>query len=378
MRYPALIVLTVCVPAYGQIQPEPLGRVNSLPENYPPHWIIAHDAAFFHPNDGKFIVLDADSDDTAGRYKGMFNGAYVGPMYMARTRPEIYVLETFYSRGWRGERTDVITIYDKAMLTPIGEVVIPAKRAIPIPAEYYLQLVGNDRFALVYNFTPASSVTVVDVESREFRGEIPIPGCALALPMAGRAFASLCADGSMLSVQLSETGTQDSSFRTEPFFDTDQDPMMDKAAIIDGVAYFPTFRGNVHAVDLNGELPRASEPWSLLTEGDDGWRPGGVSVAKADADGRLYVLMHPHGYDGSHKDPGLEVWVFDPPSRQRVQRIELAIPAVSIGMTRDPNALMLATNVEMNIDVYNAKTGEHLRTLADFGQETPLQIYAAE
>ena len=49
---------------------------------------------FFHMSDGKFIVLDADSDDSANRYKGMINGSLIPAMYMAETRPEIYVLET--------------------------------------------------------------------------------------------------------------------------------------------------------------------------------------------------------------------------------------------------------------------------------------------
>ena len=58
------------------------------------------------------------------------------------------------------------------------------------------------------------------------------------------------------------------------------------------------------------------------------WRPGGWQVATADAAGRLYVLMNPHGRDGSHKDGGTEVWVMDPLKRVVLRRIALATPAI--------------------------------------------------
>ena len=60
-------------PVFGQLQPEPTGVIETLPADYPNHWIIVQDASFFHMSDGKFIVVDAESDDFAGRVKGMFN-----------------------------------------------------------------------------------------------------------------------------------------------------------------------------------------------------------------------------------------------------------------------------------------------------------------
>lgn len=370
MKQLLLLLLMVCGAAFADIQPEPLGRIQTLPDPYPPHWIIAADASFFHMSDAKFIVLDADSDDPASRYKGMINGTFIPVMYLSASRPEIYVVESFRSRGHRGERTDVLTIYDKTTLAPIAEVVIPAKRVSGMPTKYYLQLVDNEKIALIYNFTPATSVTVVDLEAREFLGEIPIPGCSLVYPMAGRAFASLCGDGKLLTVQLDENGAQVSATRTGKFFDADNDPLMEKPAIIDGMAYFPTFLGNVVPVDLNGSMPIVGESWSLVDGVEGGWRPGGIVLAQGNANGHLYVLMHPNGHDGTHKDPGTEVWVFDPDSKQRVDRIELATPAITMGMTNDEEALLVTTNINLEIDVYNANSGEHLRTIGNFGQET--------
>jgi methylamine dehydrogenase heavy chain len=372
-----IFIFCISGSSVAEIAPEKIGVIESLPDSYPPHWIIAQDASFFHMSDGKFIVLDADSDDPAGRYKGMFNGSFIAQFYQARTKPEMYIVESFRSRGNRGERTDVLSIYDKSTLAPIGEIVIPPKRASEMPTQYNLQLVDNESLALVYNFTPAASVSVVDVGSREFLGEVPIPGCALVYPMSGRAFASLCGDGTMLSVQLEDSGVQATTARTEPFFDVDNDPLMERPAIQNGVAYFLSFLGSVYPVDLSGPAPQPAVPWSMLGDDDGGWRPGGMQSAAIDAKGRLYVLMHSHGAEGTHKDPGTEVWVFDTNSQSRVERIELQQPAVSIAVTRDDSPLLVATNINMEIDVYDIVAGNYVRTLGDFGQETPLLLHGA-
>ncbi len=377
MKKLLLVVSFFAAAALAEIQPEPTGVIETLPETWPAHWIIAHDAAFFHMSDGKLIVLDADSDDPHQRFKGFMNAAFIGMFVQARTRPEIYVAETFRARGTRGERTDVLTIYDKTSLGPIGEVVIPPKRSSNMPTDYNLRLVDDEKLALIYNFTPAQSVSVVDVVAREFLAEIPIPGCALAYPMGSRAFSSVCADGSLLTVTIGPDGQQASSSRTEPFFDDDGDPMMEKAAMHDGIAYFPTFLGNIYPVDLNGSTPVVGDSWSMIGDEEGGWRPGGLQLAANDTSGNLYFLMHAQGREGSHKDPGVEVWVFDGAAESRVNRIELSLPAISISVTRDDEPLLVATNINMEIDVYDVTSGDHLRTLGDFGQETPLILRAS-
>jgi methylamine dehydrogenase heavy chain len=378
MKKSLLLLLLFASSAFGQVQPEPTGVIQTLPAPWPAHWVIAQDASFFHMSDGKFIVLDADSDDAATRVKGMFNAGFIAQFTQAKTRPEMYIVETYRSRGTRGERTDVLTIYDKGTLAPVGEVVVPPKRVSGMPTLYHLRLVDDEKIALVYNFTPATSVSVVDVVNREFLGEIPIPGCSMVFPMAGRAFASLCTDGSMMSVQLDESGAQASSARTGVFFDANNDPVMEKPAMIDGVAYFPTFLGRVIPVDLNGSEPEVGEEWSLVGNEAGGWRPGGIQVTGTDSSGRMYVLMHPEGYEGSHKDPGTEVWVFDVDDKRRVDRIELQLPGITMGMTNDDDPLLLVTNVNLEVDVYNVASGEYLRTLNNFSAETVLMLHGAE
>ena len=128
---------------------------------------------------------------------------------------------------------------------------------------------------------------------------------------------------------------------------------------------------------MNGDEPEVGEEWSLVGDEGGGWRPGGLAVTATDSAGRMYVLMHPEGYEGSHKDPGTEVWVFDVAQKRRVGRIELALPAISIGLTRDEEPLMVATNINLEVDVYDARSGEHQRTLSGTGAQTPFLLHGA-
>ncbi len=370
-----------CATAFAELPNDALGKVEVLPESYPPHWFFAHDVAFFHMLDGKTVLLDADGEDLTQQVKGMVNSSNMAAFVSSARRPEFYVAETYYTKGHRGERRDVVTVFDKTNLNVIDEIAMePGKRASMMPSDYALQLVDDDRYLLVYNFTPATSVTVIDVEKRAVLNEIALPTCSQIYPTGKRGFSSLCSNASMLSYQLDKQGQVIGNGRLEPFFDIDEDALFERPAMVDGMAYFPSFRGNVQEIDLRGQSAKLGRQWSLLSDEDRaaGWRPGGMQLSGADAQGRIYILMHQDGKEGSHKDPGSEIWVFDTKERKRVQLIVMTTPALALELTRDEEPLLLTTNVEMGIDVYAAKSGEHLRTIASFGQETPLILYATK
>lgn len=325
------------------------------------------------------IVLDADADTQPQQYKGMVNNSGIGQFNFSNTRKELYVAETFYSRGQRGERTDVLTIYDQANLSVVDEVVLPGgKKSATNPEKHALQLIDNDGLLLVFNLTPATSVTVVDLEQRKVVNEVQIPGCSLIYPTGKRGFSSLCGDGTWLVTQLDESGQTQKQKRGKPFFNIDEEPIFEKPAIIGGTAYFPTFHGDMQPVDLGGATPKIDKRWPLLStaERKAGWRPGGWQLLDKDASGHIYILMHAQGYAGSHKDPGSEVWVYDVKKKKRVAKIVLQNPAISVVLTQDKTPLLVATTATMILDVYDAKQGKYLRTLKDFGQETPFVVYA--
>lgn len=360
---------------------EPIGVVESLPGEYPASWFLVHDVAFFHMSDGKVWVLDTAQDTVASQVQGSFNVSMIGNVLQAPSRGEIYATETFQSRGTRGVRTDVLTIWEQETLSPVAEVVLPqGKRFMGLPERDALLLLNQDRWLAIANFSPAASVTLVDLEKRKIIGDIATPGCVLTYPAGERGFSSLCADGRFLSTQLAEDGSLQAQVRTDAFFDSDESPIFERPAIIGNMAYFPTFAGKVFPVDVGGRVAQVGEPWHLVPEAEreQGWAPGGIGITAEDDQGRFYVLMHPEAHDGSHNGGGAEVWVYDPEQRARVARIALREWGLSLAVSRGPEPKMLVTNpVDMSLELYDARSGEFLKTITGLAQNTPLMLYGA-
>lgn len=362
----ALAMLAAVPAAADDFRPEPLGQVNTLPATYPDHWLVVHDAAFFHMREGKFLFVDPAAETVGGQVRGMVSANFIAHYEQSPARGEHYVIESFFARGGRGgARTDVVTVYDAATLAVSGEIVIPPKKLSSMPERHATALLADDRLMVVYNFAPGQSISVVDLERREFIAEHPISGCALAYPTGASAITSLCSDGSLLTTTLTAGGAVAGSERTAAIMDPD-DPMFEKAGIIDGVAYFPTFRGSVVPVDLNGAVAQPGASWSLVTDEERaaGWRPGGWQLVAADHLGRLYVLMHPEGEEGSHKNGGSEVWVFDVAAKNRLARIALPNWGISIAVNSAEQPLLVVTNGAFGLETYDAGTGAFIRELA--------------
>ncbi len=360
------------------LQPEPTGVIAKLPEKYPLHWLFVHDGAFFHMLEGRMMVIDPLEETQPAQYKGMFNISFMGHFVQATVRPEMYVAEIFHSRGVRGVRTDVITIYDNASLDVVDEIVLPVQKIfMGLPQRYALTLIDNERLLLVFNLTPATSVTVIDIVDRQVLNEVAIPGCALAFPTGKRGFSSLCSNGGMLSMQLDAAGQVVSQQRVDAFFDVDKTPIFEHPAIIDGIAYFPGFHGEVHPVDLRGQVAVPGKPWNMVSADEQkaGWRPGGLVLIDTDAAGNFYLIMHPDGAEGTQQGGGEEVWVINPRSKKRVQRIPLQSWGLSLAVTKNAEPLIAVTNGDMDVEIYRADTGKYLRTITDFGHETPLILH---
>ena len=370
---------------------EPLGQVATLPAHAGPHWVWVSDILL-----KRSALIDADG----GRFLGMLPGGsgILAPL-RSRDGREIYQVETYYARGTRGARTDVVSIADAITLQPIGEVVIPPKRAEHTSWVAGSALSDDGRFLAVSNMNPGTSLSIVDVAERRFAGEIETPGCTLAYAAGPRRFLSLCADGTALVVTLDERGGEASKTRTERWFDPQQDPITEKAARRGDQWFFVSFEGIVHAIDVSGDTLRFADPWPLLSDADrrESWRFGGMQqLALHQPTGRLYALMHQGGAD-SHKAPGTEVFVYDVDKRERVQRIALrnqtasfllqrfgmppggavdwllqrALPneGVSrIAVTQDDAPVLLAvTAFPATLAVYDARSGVYLRDVSEVG-----------
>jgi methylamine dehydrogenase heavy chain len=310
--------------ASAEVPIEQPGGVEVLPSPAHAHWIVVSD---FVLQRSAFLDLDA------GTFLGMVStGEGVQEAAYPKRRPEFYLPETYYARGTRGARSDMVTIYDEVKLAPLAEIAIPPKRATNTLSVGNVALSDDDRFLAIFNMTPATSLSIVDMASRTFVGEVPTPGCGLVYAAGPRSFVMLCADGALLRVRLDDAGRALPLERSAPFFDPQRDPVTEKAVRAGARWIFVSFEGQVHEVDLSSGTPRFEKPWSLVDDADRAarWRIGGSQILALHVpSGRLYVLMH-RGGPGSHKDPGTELWVYDLASHRRLQRIQARHPGLEI------------------------------------------------
>jgi len=362
-------------PSYADLAPEPVPNVVKVPVPYAPHWALVHDFSFGNLIDSKFSLVDTDSQT----FLGMLSAGQFATLDLSAKRGELYVGETYYSRGSRGERVDLVTVYDMATLAVAAEIEIPTKRANTVVNEGNATLTADERFFLVFNMNPATSVTVVDLDARRVAGEIPTPGCALAYATAERGFFMLCGDGSLLAVTLDAGGAASSQSRSAPFIDIDADPLSEKSSRIGATWYFASYAGRVQEIDASTPVARVGDVWWLTTDEEraSGWRPAGWHGTAGHPDGRLFVAMMPNGYPGSHKDPATEIWVFDTSKRVRTARIALETPAIAIEVTADASPRLLVANTAGTVDVYDANAGRYMHTVQGVG-ETPYMIHRIE
>jgi hypothetical protein len=254
----------------------------------------------------------------------------------------------------------------------------------------------------VFNLTPMTSLSIVDVRARRFVAEVPTPGCSLVYAGGPRRFFMLCANGEALVVTLDDAGTA-AVARSTGFFDAQKDPLTEKAVRHANEWLFVSFDAMVQPIDVSGTTLQPGERWSLFDDADrrDSWRVGGGQLLALHApSGRLYTLVHQGGLD-THKEAGTEVWVYDLATRKRVQRIAMVNPLVSfigqqasldpgrapgrlgrwflgrvmpnpgverILVTQDPSPVLVASaSIPPTMTIHDAMTGAVLREVSEPG-----------
>lgn len=364
------LVLACCLPgsaAWAQAAPvpeseQPEVRTISAPQ---PSWVYVRGGfgsggtQIFDTATGKMIgsvATSRDSDmaiDPAGR------------LY--------YVSETIWAKGNRGIRQDMVSIYDSAALKLQTEIAIPGRLIIGGRRNNFV-LSDDGKTAFVYDFSPTSSVNVVDLGKRKFARNIELPGCASLMPNPGVGFSALCSDGSMATVAVG--GAKPAITRSAPFFEASEDPIFDNFDYDAGrrQTVMVSYTGKVYVAAM-GTAPTVSEPFSMqaaagLRPGDTkpldiNWYPGGTQVmALHRPTGHLYVLMHPGEY-WSHKEGGTEVWVVDPATRKVVKRHPLPEKAENIQVTQEAAPKVVVNTDGGTLFVYDAATWEQKHAIKD-------------
>jgi methylamine dehydrogenase heavy chain len=330
------------------------------------HWVWVGDYQW--GNYGRSVLYNADSAEVLGMIDSGWEGSRLN-----FTDRGIINTAMFMSRGFRGQRTDVVTTYDPHTLNPVSEVIVPPKTIRGFQDLNHFSLTDDNRFLLLQLVSPASSVGVVDLQSNQYLGEIETAGCINAMPAGNRRFFAMCGDGSLLAVTITDDGKEASRKRYTRFFDPDADPLHESAMRSGNIWYFVSHRGEMHPVDVSGADFKPLPTWSVAQkDGELTWIPGQPmqTLAIHHRQQRLYVLMHAsdlkpktNGID-FHRQPGTEAWVFDLKNKRRLQRIALKNLTDAIAVSQDDAPLLYASSMyHLAFTIQQADSGKLLHEI---------------
>ena len=330
------------------------------------------------PAENWFIVKTGNGayiyDGVTGEMQGLLSLSRHTPAVQPNpARKEFYAAESYYARGVRGDRTDLLVIYDYENLSPIAEVELPKKITI-LMLRTYIQLMGDGRHVGVFNMTPAASVTIVDVVDRSLVGEISTPGCALIMAVGNNDFLMICGDGTLQLIQLDDDGNESNRVRSDEFFSVEDDPVFDRPVPFNGGWLLVSHLGQVFHVTVDGDDINISDAWTIISEEDaeEKWRPGGSQLKSVhEGTGLMYILMH-QGGEFTHHDPGTEVWVYNLGAQRRIARIELPVEASNIMVTQESEPKLVVADAQRGLHLYDALKMKLDRTIEDPGPPASL------
>lgn len=331
-----------------------------------PHWVMVSPPF----TAGAARIFDGDS----GR---MLGSLHLSSLAVAQFDPlgrYIYVAESIWSKGNRGTRQDMITVYDAHTLKLVTEIALPG-RLLTGEHRYLMDISADGKRAYVYTMIPSSEIIVVDLVRRKVERTVEIGGCGLAYAAGADKVAALCGDGTYTTVDLAQ-GTPKVT-QSAPFFKPDDDPVFDNS-IVDartGKAVFLSYSGLIYQTTVGSGAP-VGEGWSIQEAAGMprvtsdplkvNWLPGGRQLMAYDpAAERLYVLMHMGEY-WTMKENGTELWTVDLARHKVVRRTRLDKPVRGLRISPDskPQLYLLADG---NLDVVDVATMKTVQTVEDIG-----------
>jgi methylamine dehydrogenase heavy chain len=282
-------------------------------------------------NGGPSVGYIYSADDL--HLKGSVSGGSQSHFTLSADGKTAYMASGYYPRYDSGAGEHVLQIFDVQKNALTKEILLPYKLAQYTDDLSLLQLSADGKFAFVQNATPATSVTVVDLEKGEVVQEVPAPGCFGIYPMRDMlGFSAICNDGAFTSFTLSADGASFESQKSEMIFDPDADPIYLSSDRADGDLLFISYHANVYRLsDTGGVIKKLSV--TPIADGVEGnWGTSGYSVVSYnEANGVLFVPMASEHHDGSHYHGSEEVWAYDLKNNELLYRSPLAdLVAVSV------------------------------------------------
>lgn len=357
-----------CQTASAQL---PIEQLTNKPAITAKNRVYIPDIAIMHIADGKVHVIDGDT----GNYEGVIGSGFTGQSKLSKDGKDLFIATTYYDRGQRGNRSDIVEVWDAETLHFKYEIAISDKRAMALNYKWLLSLSSNGRWLIVQNATPATSVTVVDLEKKAAVAEIAMPGCWAIYPVPSQPnkFGSLCGDGTAQIVTLADDGSAAGRTVSDTLFDPENDALFIQGEATGDTYHFVSFTGNLVSIDFSGDKAKAAGKTSLVTgeERKKGWRPGGYQPV-ALGGGKLYVAMHPGGGEGSHKTPAKEIWVYDVASKKRVGKMP-GHGATAIGTSSDGTRLYAIDAEKASLVITDVAKKPKVKATVQVG-EFPSQI----
>ncbi|WP_246027185.1 amine dehydrogenase large subunit [Novosphingobium umbonatum] len=312
-------------------------------------------------------------DSATSKMLGMVNTSGWSDLAFDPMGKVYYVAETLWSKGNRGTRQDMVSVYDAKTLLLQTEIPIPGRLIIGAQLNNFA-VSADGKTGYVYNLTPAASVNVVDLVKRKFVKNVELPGCAGMMPIA-EGLVSVCSDGSLATVNL--TGAKAEITRSAPFFVPTVDPVFDSFSYsaVKKQAVFISYTGLIYTAKI-GAKPEVAAPFSIqaaagLRAGDTkpldvNWLPGGWQVsAWHRASNHLYVLMHMGEY-WSQKELGSEIWDVDLTAKKVVRRFPLEDKAGNLEVTQGdkPKLFVNSGRDGVVIDLATWKAGPKIKRIS--------------
>lgn len=313
-------------------------------------------------------------DGATGKMRGEVDTTNRGDIAIDPGSKFYYVADTIWSKGDRGTRQDFVAVYDTTELKLQTEIPIPGRIIIGGEKQNFI-LSDDGRTAYIYNYSPASTVNMVDMVKRKFVRAIELPGCASLIPNPV-GFSALCSDGTIATIDTS--GAKSQVTHGPHFFPATGDPIFSNFTYdkTKKQVTFVSYTGLVYQATM-GATPVVTPPYSIQQAAgvrpgetkplDVNWLPGGRGLmALHRPSGRLYVLMHKGEY-WSQNEPGQEIWVLDLASQKVVKRHPLKAEISNIEVTQDGKPLLFINDKEGTTYVLDALTMEEKRKIEKTG-----------
>jgi methylamine dehydrogenase heavy chain len=359
--------------AQEPLKPEEM-TVETIPEGTPK--LFVQDLAIEHIVDSRMRIMDANSL----KLLGIVGTGFLGQVYVPRGQNVFYVSTSYIEKITRGKRTDFLETYDSNTLQLKSEIPIASTRAQALNYRPLLQGSSDNRWIFVQNATPATSISVVDLNAQKQTAEVANAGCYGIYPSATDAmrFATMCGDGTFGSFTLAADGSKAELASSEKIFDPNADALFIHGERDGNNWIFASFTGNIYLVDLEGQTAKLTEKIEMTKGTEGNWRPSGYQThAFHPKSGVLFVLMHKGGAEGSHKNPAEEIWAYDVRNKKLLARSPTTT-AFSVGVGRGDDPVVYAIDlVGLKVIRYTADATKDY-ALTPAGEQkagsTPIQV----